>query len=91
MYKALVLVLVVTGLLWHREAWTQDVAARRKLADERAAVSVRAVDKSAKKEEGVQPSLKQEAISLEIQTGQSALRADLGNVSRSSRPSALDR
>ena len=64
----LVLVLVVAGLLWCREARAQDLATRRKVAAERAAVSVRAVDKPAKKEEGVQPSLKQEVLSIELQT-----------------------
>jgi hypothetical protein len=68
MYKAVVLVLVVTGLLWCLEAWAQDLGTRRKLADERAAVSVRAVDKPAKKEEGGQPAVKNEALSIEIQT-----------------------
>ena len=38
------------------------------MADERAAVSVRAVDKPAKKEEGGQPAVKNEALSIEIQT-----------------------
>ena len=68
MYKAVVLVLVVTGVLFRLEAWAQDRAARAKFAEERAAVSVRALDKPAPKDAGVQPAPNNNAISVEIQT-----------------------
>src|SRR5262249_33955001 len=65
---AAVLVLGVLGGLGSREAWPQDRAARSKLAAERAAVSVRAPDKPAPKEEGGRPSLNNDGLAIELQT-----------------------
>jgi hypothetical protein len=68
MCKAAVLVLVVTGLLFSLEALAQDLSAKGKIAKERDSVSVRALDKPAKKADGVGPSLKNDGISIQIHT-----------------------
>jgi len=68
MYKATVLVLVVTGVFLRLEVGAQDLAAKRKFTAERDAVSVRAPEKPAPKDEGVRPALQNEAIAIEIQT-----------------------
>ena len=63
-----VLVLVVTGLLFSLKAVAQDLPAKDKFAKERDAVSVRALEKPAKKDAGAGPSLKNDRISIQIQT-----------------------
>ena len=68
MYKAAVLVLVVTGLLFSLEALAQDLPAKGKFAKERDSVSVRALEKPARKDDGVGSSLKNDGISIHIQT-----------------------
>jgi hypothetical protein len=68
MCKAALLVLVVTGLLFSLEALAQDLSTKGKLAKERDSVSVRALDKPAKKDDGVGPSLKNDGLSIQIQT-----------------------
>jgi len=68
MCKAALLVLVVTGLLFSLEALAQDLSTKGKIAKERDSVSVRALDKPAKKDDGVGPSLKNDGISIQLQT-----------------------
>jgi hypothetical protein len=68
MYKAAVLVLVVTGLLCSLEALAQDLPTKGNFAKERDSVSVRALEKPAKKDDGVGSSLKNNGISIQIQT-----------------------
>jgi hypothetical protein len=63
-----VLVLVVTGLVCSLEALAQDLPATGKFAKERDGVSVRALGKPAKKADGVGLSLKNDGISIQIQT-----------------------
>jgi hypothetical protein len=68
MYKAALLVLVVTGLLWSLEAWAQDLSTKGKIAKERDSVTVRGLEKPAKKDDGAGPSLKNDGLSIQIQT-----------------------
>jgi hypothetical protein len=78
-----VLVLVVTGLLFSLKALAQDLPAKGKFAKERNAVSVRALEKPAKKDDGIGPSLKNEGISIQIQTPDimTSLRENRGKIS----------
>ena len=68
MCKVALLVLVVTGLLFSLEVLAQDLSAKGKLAKERDSVSVRGLEKPAKKDDGAGPSLKNDGISIQIQT-----------------------
>jgi len=79
---AAVLVLVVLGVLWSQEAWPQARAARGLVAAERAAVSVRAPDTPAPKEEGSRPALIHNglAIALHTQDLMTSLRANKGKI-----------
>jgi hypothetical protein len=68
MCKVALLVLVVTGLLFSPEALAQDLSTTGKLAKERDSVTVRALEKPAKKDDSGGPSLKNDGLSIQIQT-----------------------
>jgi hypothetical protein len=68
MCKAALLVLVVTGLLCSLEALAQDLSSKGKLATERDSVTMRALEKPAKKDDGAGSPLKNEGLSIQIQT-----------------------
>jgi len=68
MYKAAVLMVVVTSVLFCLKAWAQDLTTRGKFLAERDAVSVKAPDKPSPKDDGSRQALKSEGIAIEIQT-----------------------